>query len=404
MPTHRTRYAPWVWIASVLGAAFLLPLFAFGQSNPTAPADTAQTQTATAQEKPVLYWHGITLNGFASAAYTYNTNQPRPEFNQFRTFDFEDNAFKLDIAEVVVQRAVSKPHDAGFRVDVTGGESVPEVTASYGMFRDKCSGKARHIDIHQLFASYVVPVGKGLRVDAGKFVTHFGYEVIEGYDGYNDNYSRSFLFGYGIPFTHTGIKASYPLTSKVGFTAMVVNGWDDVHDNNRAKSIGAQLAITPTKSTTTYVNYMGGAESAANNHSLRQAFNVVQTWSATPKLSVAGDFLFAHEDDILGPEKSAIWAAFAGYARYSVSSQFSMSFRGEVFRDADSVRTGKTQTLTEFTITPEYRRTVNLGRLPTRFVFRGDFRCDHSSVPVFVTETQLRQYQVTLAVNLIYAF
>ena len=81
-----------------------------------------------------------------------------------------------------------------------------------------------------------------------------------------------------------------------------------------------------------------------------------------------------------------------------------MSFRGEVFRDSDGVRTGKAQTLTGFTITPEYRRTVNLGRLPTRFVFRGDFRCDHSSVPVFVTETQLRQHQVTLAVNLIYAF
>jgi hypothetical protein len=391
-------------LTGVLGAALLLPRFAFPQSSPAAPADQAPAQASTTSETPVLYWRGVTLNGLVSVGYTSNSNRPPTKINRFRVFDFEDNTFKLDIAEVVVQRAVSKPHDLGFRVDVTAGQSDPEITASYGMFRDKCTGEARHIDIHQLFASYVVPLGKGLRVDAGKFVTHFGYEVIEGYDGYNDNYSRSFLFGYGIPFTHTGIKASYPLTSKVGITAMVVNGWDDVHDNNRAKSIGAQLALTLTKSIATYVNYMGGAECAANNHSLQQAFNVVQAWNATPKLSVAADFLFAHEDDILGPGKSAIWTALAGYARYTIVSAFSLAFRGELFRDSDGVRTGKAQTLAEFTFTPEYRRTWNLGRLPTRFVFRGDLRFDHSSALVFVTPTQLRQRQITAGVNLIYIF
>jgi hypothetical protein len=35
-----------------------------------------------------------------------------------------------------------------------------------------------------------------------------GYELIEGYDGYNDNYSRSLLFNYAIPLTHTGVKAT----------------------------------------------------------------------------------------------------------------------------------------------------------------------------------------------------
>ena len=35
-------------------------------------------------------------------------------------------------------------------------------------------------------------------------------EVIEGYDGWNDQYSRSLLFGYAIAFTHTGVKATYP--------------------------------------------------------------------------------------------------------------------------------------------------------------------------------------------------
>jgi hypothetical protein len=382
----------------------LLPLFAHSQTNPADSADLKEAQVVAAQEHPVLYWHGITLNGFLSAAYSYNTNHPAPQLNQFRTYDFEDNEFKIDVAEAVIQRTVSKPNDGGFRIDFTAGDSIPEVTASYGMFRNKLTGEGRHIDIHQLFASYILPVGKGLRFDAGKFVTSFGYEVVEGYEGYNDNYSHSFLFGYGIPFTHTGIRSSYAPSSKVAVTAMVVNGWDDVHDNNRAKSAGAQLAITPTKSVATYVNYMAGAESPANNHSMRQAINLVQTWSAKPRLSFSADFLFGHEDDSLGPGSSATWTAFAGYSRYSFTDQFSLAFRGETFRDPEGVRTGKVQTLIGFTLTPEYRRTLALGRLPTKVILRGDIRYDHSNVPVFVTQNQAKQRQCTLAVNLIYTF
>jgi hypothetical protein len=33
-----------------------------------------------------------------------------------------------------------------------------------------------------------------------------GYEVGEGPDGYNDNASHSFLFGWAIPITHTGLR------------------------------------------------------------------------------------------------------------------------------------------------------------------------------------------------------
>ncbi len=264
----------------MLGATLLLSPLALSQTTPSVLSDSPPVAVVTSTERPLLSWHRITLNGFVSAGYSYNTNRPSPELNQFRTFDFEDNEFKIDVAEVVLQRPVAEVRDAGFRVDFTAGDSIPEVTASYGMFRNKRTGEGRHLDIHQLFGSYILPVGKGIRLDAGKFVTHFGYEVIDGYEGYNDNYSHSFLFGYGIPFTHTGLRMGYAFSPKVAVVAMIVNGWDDVHDNNRSRSAGAQLAITPTKSLTTYVNYMAGAEAPANNHSLRQTINLVQTWNA----------------------------------------------------------------------------------------------------------------------------
>ncbi len=154
-----------------------------------------------------------------SLSYEHNDNDPIPPINQFRVFDFNDDEPQLDVAELVIQRAISAPKQFGFRFDLIAGSGVPKVTAAYGLFRNMTTGVAHNVDIPQLFVSYIAPIGKGLRIDGGKFVTHMGYEVIGGYDGYNDNFSRGFIFGYGIPFTHTGLKATYAFTSKI--TAMV---------------------------------------------------------------------------------------------------------------------------------------------------------------------------------------
>ena len=133
-----------------------------------------------------------------------------PPLNQFRVFDFNDDDPELDAAQLVVQHAVSDAGRIGFRLNLIAGSTVPEVTASYGMHI------ARDFDIPEAYVSYLAPLGTGLRFDAGKFVTPFGYEVMGGYDGYNDNFSRGFIFGYGLPVTHTGLKASYSFNRNQG--------------------------------------------------------------------------------------------------------------------------------------------------------------------------------------------
>lgn len=150
----------------------------------------------------------ITFNVLAEASHVYSFNMQNSSDNAFRVFDYRKNELRLDMAELVVQMPVQEKNDLGFRVDASVGQTVPHLISSYGLFRNTETGKTRGYDIHQVFLSWVAPVGKGLRVDAGKFITPFGMEVIDGYDGFNDNQSRSFLFGYAIPFAHTGIRAS----------------------------------------------------------------------------------------------------------------------------------------------------------------------------------------------------
>ena len=176
--------------------------------------DPAGQSPAPAAPPPIPWYQTVSFNGLVSTSYVANFNAPASRTNQFRVFDSTDRTMALDVVELVVQRTVSQPGDAGFRADLTFGTSVPRVTAALGLFRD-ASGQAGDFDVQQAFLSYIAPVGRGVRVDAGKFVTHIGYEVIEGYDGFNDNHSRGLLFGYAEPFTHTGLRVSYPFSDRV---------------------------------------------------------------------------------------------------------------------------------------------------------------------------------------------
>ncbi len=97
------------------------------------------------------------------------------------------------MAQLVIQRAIEKPKEFGFRFNLIAGSGVPEVTAAYGLFRNRQTETAHHVDIPEFYLSYIAPLGKGLRFDAGKFATHMGSEVIGGYDGTTTNLAEDFF-------------------------------------------------------------------------------------------------------------------------------------------------------------------------------------------------------------------
>ena len=351
---------------------------------------------AAAPEKLPAWLHEMTLDGFFEASYSYNFNRPASATNQFRVFDFDDNSFKVDEFELVAQRAVAKARDAGFRVDLTLGSSVPRITASTGLFRD-ASGTAGDLDVHQAFASYIAPWGSGLRVDAGKFITSHGYEVIDGYDGWNDNSTRSLLFGYAIPFTHVGVRGAYTISPRVAGTLMVVNGWDVARDNNRAKSVGAQLALTPSAALSVVVSGMVGPERAGNDRNSRSLLDLVVIFKPRDRLTLGANADWGFENGPVGPGLGGGWSGIAGYARIAVTSTFAFSLRGESFDDRDGARTGVVQTIGELTATPELRLTPH-------FLVRGDVRVDRSDQSVFEKPGGFVKTQPTVMIEVIHAF
>ena len=57
--------------------------------------------------------------------------------------------------------------------------------------------------------------------------SHLASGIIGRYDGYNDEFSRRFIFAFGAPFTCTGVKATYAFNSKITGMLVLVNGWDE---------------------------------------------------------------------------------------------------------------------------------------------------------------------------------
>ncbi len=368
-----------------------------GQPAPTPTPGPAPAPSPAPAPAAKPWYEEIAVNGFVSASYSYNFNRPDSGTNQLRVFDFDDNTFKVDVAELVLQKAVTKPGEAGFRVDAEAGGSIPRVSASAGLFRDS-SGKAQDFDLQQAFVSWIAPVGSGLRLDVGKFVTYFLYEVIDGYDGYNDNATRSFLFGLGTPATHTGLKASYTFSDELAGMVEVCNGWDVARDNNSSKSIGLQLTWTPSKAVTVYGGFMTGPERANVNSDPRNLLNVVAQWKLADLTVFALDAVYASERGAVTPGETASWSGIAGYARFGVSDTFALCLRAEYFNDADGARTGTVQKLKEVTVTPEVKVSSHL-------ILRGDLRVDWSDADVFSKKDGVfKGNQPTILLNAIYAF
>lgn len=374
-------------------------LAGFTAIDPLAVAQEPAKADAPAFAPAPKWYEAVSVNGFVSTSWSYNFNRPASGTNRYRVFDFDDDTIKVDVAELVLQKAVSKAGDVGFRVDAVAGGSIPRVTAASGLFRDPATGQAEDFDLQQAFVTWIAPVGRGLRLDVGKMVTTAGYEVVEGYDGYDDNATRSFLFGYAEPTTHTGLRATYAFSDMVSANLMLVNGWDNVKDNNSGKTLGAGVTVSPSPKVALTANVLHGPERTGNDSDARALFDLVAVLKPTEAVTIGFNLDRGTEEGLAVGGGSATWWGVAGYLRVGLTSSFAATLRAEYFDDADGVRTGTVQELKELTLTPELK-------LGGGLLARADLRVDFSDVPVFEGSdgASTKKEQPTILLNVAYVF
>ena len=348
------------------------------------------------------------LSVYLQAGYTYNSNAGaiggEEEQNDLRVFDHKANSFTLDLAQIVFQKDPALGN-VGYKLKFSAGETAKWIHSrglSGAPLDQPQSGEGTDsFDITEAYVSYTAAVGRGLRFDFGKMVTYHGAEVIEAID--NPNYSRSFLFNFAIPFTHTGLKVSYSFTDALSASFHIVNGWDNSTDNNGAKTYGVSLGFTPAEVFSLTVNGMTGAEqdeqgtnaptmgSASSNR--RDLLDLVATIKPMKPLSIILNTDNGREQNVpalpSGVSGPAEWKGYAGIVKYDLSDRHSVAARGEVFNDEDGFRTGTAQRLKEVTLTWEIRLNGGL-------ILRPEYRHDSSDVASFDNGTKNSQNTVAL--------
>jgi len=248
-------------------------------------------------------------------------------------------------------------------------------------------------NIEEGYVSYLTPVGKGLQFDVGKFVTQHGAEVIEAKD--NWNYSRSLLFALAIPYYHAGVRASYSPNAKVSFMGTLVNGWNNVNDNNTGKTFGAQVTIKPNANVTLVQNYMAGPEQSADNSDWRRLSDTIATFTVSPKVSLMANYDYGA--DMLAGE-AVHWQGIAGYLKVQANKWVALSPRFEYYDDASGFTTGAAQKLKEATVTLELKPTDS-------FMWRIEYRSDFSDTEVFKkSDDTLVKTQSSIAFGFLYSF
>jgi hypothetical protein len=318
---------------------------------------------------------------YLQSGYTYNGNASTGDVNDLRAFDTKANSFGLDLLEIIFAKDPAAG-TIGYKVKISGGDTARIINqAGLG------ASTPDSIDVTEAYVSYLAPIGKGLRFDIGKMGTFVGAEVMEAID--NPNYSRSFLFAWAEPLTHTGVKAGYTFNDSANAALFVVNGWDNMNDNNKGKSVGASVNITKGDLLNAYVNVMTGPEKTNNTADNRSLVDLIATIKPVKPLSFIVNYDYGQEDHSALNGGTAVWSGVSAIVKYDFTATYSLALRGEYFDDKDGVRTLTPQKLTEVTVTPTIKLSGGLVLMP-------EYRHDTSDKPSFDNTTKKSQDTVAL--------
>jgi hypothetical protein len=270
----------------------------------------------------------------------------------------------------------------GGKIELTAGTNA-DVIASYPTANNDS------FDVTQAYLSYT---GGPFTLIAGKFSTLAGAEVIE--DPANVNVSRSILFGFAVPFTHTGARLTYAPSALWSVIGGVNNGWDTTKGNGTgAKTAELGLAYNGSVVSLAAQGYSGTERISnaawtffpAEPTGRRSLIDVVGTYHATPKLTFQANFDSGNQQNaplvngaggVIGTG-NATWNGLAGYATYQLTAKLSAALRSETFGDGGGYRTGYDQRWRETTLTFAYAPSAPL-------VFRLEGRADSSNRSVWI--------------------
>ena len=361
----------------LLGAVLCLTVSAIAQPNaaaapsPTPTAVAAPAPAPAPPPPPPSVWSigSLQFSGLIDGYYSYNANRPsnaaNGQVNDLYNFNDKTDQFNLSMAELAINH---NPNPIGVHADLIFGRANVLMHSSTDKNTDNY--------IEQAYVSAVPPKWHGTEIDFGQFVTSAGAEVIEAMNDWN--YSRSLLFSWAIPYYHFGLRTSTPVTKTWTAGLQLVNGWNNVVNNNGGVTIGLTSLYTKPKYNWA-LNYYVGPSNTDTQKGYRNLIDTTLNLTPTPKLAAYLNYDYGQNRtaaSLTTHEDSAHWQGGAIAGNYQFTAKNSFALRGEYFDDNQGFSTGTAQALKEVTGTYQYKWAQGLES-------RVEVRHDWSNVAVF---------------------
>ncbi|QEC55904.1 outer membrane beta-barrel protein [Flavisolibacter ginsenosidimutans] len=304
----------------------------------------------------------LSVTGSADLYYKYDFGKSKA--NNLTSFTNSHNTFELGMASVKLDYKSTKVElvaDLGF------GKRAQEFS-----YNDAGILQA----VKQLYISY--SLNNWLKLTAGSWATHVGYELVDAYA--NRNYSMSYMFTNG-PFFHTGVKAEASYGTS-GFMVGIANPTDYKYVPDGVlnhKTFLAQYSYAPSDLFKAYINFVGGQNI---DSSKTHQYDLVLTSKLSSKFSLGYNGTLNRTTLYFGKDKydeAKSWWGSALYVNFDPSKTFGLTLREEYFNDDKQLKMFGSQ--------PKggsiFASTLSANIRADNFTFIPEFRLDKASQTLF---------------------
>ena len=286
----------------ILVSSILLPPLVQAQ---TTPADTA---AATPVASP---W---TFYGYVDAYYGYDFNRAssplRPAFlySHNRQNEFTVNHGLVGARYQDTRVRASLALQVGTYVEANYAAEVPALRPVY-----------------EAYAGFRPT--RNTWLDLGIFASHIGFESAISKD--NWTLTRS-VMAENTPYYESGARFTYEVSPKLTLAALVLNGWQNIRENNRGKAVGTQIQWKPSAKWVLNSSTFAGNEQPQDSARRQRYFHdFYASYAATSRLSLAVVFDIGQQQ---APGRAAdTWHAGSAFVRYAIAKQWTAAARAEYY-------------------------------------------------------------------------
>jgi hypothetical protein len=272
----------------------------------------------------------VTFGGFVDSYYAWDFGRP-PSFDRsfaggttFTTQPARHNEFNVNLAFIEAKVDGSRVHG---RLALQAGTSVQSNYAGEAA-NGSVSGPSLARHIQEAFGG--VKLGEKLWVDGGVFFSHMGMESWASRD--NPTYTRSLVAEYS-PYYSSGVRFIWQASSKLTAHLHVVNGWQNISENNSGKGAGVRLDIAPSSSTAiSYYNFF--TDEAGNR---LRTFNGIGAKYTQGRATLLGQLDIGTQGKSSEDGGTASWSGFTAIAHFQVAPAVAISGRVERYGDKNQV-------------------------------------------------------------------